>query len=283
MIERLRGVSRALAGAGYQLILLRRRAAEQRRRRSSARRRCAAGSTGCCRSRSPPPTRRRAACWRPGADGAGRPRARVPADHHDRRRRGRPHGGRAPAGARPPADRLPGRRGGQPLRVRLQRRSGARASRRRWPPPGCRSSRSWSCAGRTAATPHATAAAALLALPIRGRRPSSRAPTSRRSACSRRRRRPASRCPRSCRSSGSTTWRPRGTPGSPRSRSRWRRAAPWAPSCCCARSPASASSARRMPLDLVVRGVHRPVGLGRARGVRGQPQRSVDRKRRRGQ
>ena len=103
---------------------------------------------------------------------------------------------------------------------------------------GVPSSRTGHCASRTAATRHARPRSGC-SRRTRARPPSSPPPTCKRSGCSKRRRPRTCRCPRSSRSSASTTWKPRGTPGSPRSRSRWRRSAPSAPSCCCARSPAS--------------------------------------------
>ena len=139
VIERLRGVSQTLAGSGYQLILLDVERAEQRRDvfRSSHRPRALRRRAGDLAGPHGP----RGAPARGGRhpDRAARPRSLGAARDHDRRRRRRPDGGRAPAGARPPPDRLRGRRGGEPVRVRLQRppagglRGGAR--RRRGPDP----------------------------------------------------------------------------------------------------------------------------------------------------
>ncbi len=198
VIERLRGVSRTLTQRGLPADPARRGAPGPAPRdlpcvrRARTDRRAAGDLARADRGRG------EAAGARRGADRAARPRTRQVSVHHDRRRRGRPAGGRAPARARPPADRVRGRRGGEPVRVRLQRpaarglRGGARrrgrAARARVDAaPAARPRRS-ARRGRRGA-----------ALSSRVRRPSSRPPTSRRSESWRRPRPPACRFPRSSR------------------------------------------------------------------------------------
>ena len=185
VVERLRGVARALAGRGLPAGPLRRRAPGARPRPTLLRRPSGRIDGLLVVSLAPADAELR------GSQAAGIPvvlvdrRAPAPAVGHHRRRRGRADGGRAPARARPPADRLRRRRRGQ-------RRSAFDSSARR------RSASRRAGRGGRAARP------GLVAAPARARgRPSSRrpscwrwprpadgdvrrAPTCRRSACSRR-------------------------------------------------------------------------------------------------
>ena len=201
-----------------------------------------------------------------------RAHATLPCDH-DRRRRGRPDGGRAPAGARPPADRLRRRRGGEPVRVRLQRRTGARASRRRWPPRASRSRRSW-----ILRRPHGRDAARVAAAELLAREPAAdgrlrRPPTCRRSGCWRRRRRRACRCPSELSVIGFDNVEAAGYTGLTTVAQPLEESGASAPTCCCARCPARRSQAAGCRSRSSSGARPRPLGWrsSRVRGTESRP------------